>query len=421
MAEVRTAEIIAVGTELLTPYRLDTNSLYLTEHLNDLGIDVRSKTVVGDESADLADRLRQALARADLVVTSGGLGPTSDDLTREVTADVLGLTLVEDPALVEHIRTRFERRGLRMPEANRRQAAVPAGARVLPNPNGTAPGLWLDVEERIVILLPGPPRELRAIFENSVSAGLAARSSGRRVWRRVVKVAGRPESHVEEIAQPIYSRLTAQETPIQTTILASPGLVELHLSARGSDESVMQAALELGVQSLATALAPAVFSVDGSSLEDVVGRMLFARGWRIAAAESCTGGLFGGRITDVAGSSAWFTGGVVAYDDRVKVGLLRVPADVIAAHGAVSEPVGLAMAEGIRVRLGADLGVGITGIAGPGGGTAEKPVGTVVIAAATAHSSQVRTLRLVGDRPMVRVQAVNAALDLVRRMLGTSD
>ena len=172
MTDVRTAEIIAVGTELLTPFRLDTNSLYLTEQLNSLGIDVRSKTVVGDEPEDLADRLRQALARADLVVTTGGLGPTSDDLTRETVADVLGLPLNEDPALVESIRTRFERRGLRMPEANQRQAAVPAGARVLPNPNGTAPGLWLTADERIVILLPGPPREVRAIFEATVKRWL---------------------------------------------------------------------------------------------------------------------------------------------------------------------------------------------------------------------------------------------------------
>ena len=385
--------------------------------LNSLGIDVRSKTVVGDEPADLADRLRQAMARADLVVTTGGLGPTSDDLTREVVADVLGLTLVEDPALVEAIRTRFDRRGLRMPETNRRQAAVPTGARVLPNPNGTAPGLWLSAGDRVLILLPGPPRELRAIFESAVKPELAARASGRRVWRRVVKVAGRPESHVEEIAQPIYSSLTTPEMPIETTILASPGVVELHLSARGDDAAAIQAALDRGVQSLTAALAPAVFSVDGSSLEEVVGRMLLARGWRMAAAESCTGGLFGGRITDIAGSSAWFTGGVVAYDDRVKVGLLGVPAELIAAHGAVSEPVGQAMAEGIRARLGSEVGVGITGIAGPSGGTAEKPVGTVVIAVTTAELAQVRTLRLVGDRPMVRVQAVNAALDLVRRAL----
>jgi len=417
MTDVRTAEIIAVGTELLTPFRLDTNSLYLTEQLNSLGIDVRSKTVVGDEPADLADRLRQALARADLVVTTGGLGPTSDDLTRETVADVLGLRLIEDPALVESIRTRFERRGLRMPEANRKQAAVPAGARVLPNPNGTAPGLWLTADERVVILLPGPPREVRAIFEAAVQPELDARASGRRVWRRVLKVAGRSESHVEEIAEPIYSKLLTEDPPVQTTILASPGQVELHLSARGADGPAIQSALDRGVTALATALAPAVFSVDGSSLEVVVGRMLLERGWRMAAAESCTGGLFGGRITDVAGSSAWFTGGVVAYDNRVKVELLDVPAELVATHGAVSEPVGQAMAHGVRARLGADIGVGITGVAGPDGGTAEKPVGTVVIAVATAESSHVRTLRLVGDRPMVRVQAVNAALDLVRRAL----
>ena len=417
MTPIRTAEILAVGTELLTPFRVDTNSLYLTEQLNSIGIDVRSKIVVGDDAADLANRLRQSLARADLVVTTGGLGPTSDDVTREVVAEVLGLPLVEDAALVESIRSRFERRGLHMPDANRRQAAVPSGARVLPNPNGTAPGLWVATGERVVVLLPGPPREMRPMFEDAVMPALANRASGRRVFRRVVKVAGRPESHVEEIAHPIYSTLSSGAVPIDTTILASPGLIELHLSARGDDGPAIEAALELGVQALAVALAPSVYSVAGQSLEEVVGAALLARGWRVAVAESCTGGLLGGRLTDVAGSSAWFVGGVVAYDDRIKVSELGVPVALLGAHGAVSEPVGRALAEGVRSRFGVEVGVGITGVAGPGGGTPAKPVGMVVLAVATPGGTSVRTARFVGDRPMVRAQAVIAALDAVRQAL----
>jgi nicotinamide-nucleotide amidase len=417
MPPVRTAEILAVGTELLTPFRLDTNSLFLTRHLNDLGIDVRAKSVVGDDAAELAARFLDALARVDLVITTGGLGPTADDVTREAVAGALGLRMIEDPALLEAIRARFERRGLRMPESNRRQAAVPAGARALPNPSGTAPGLWLTAGDRLVVLLPGPPREMQPMFERSVLPELAARAGHRRVWRRVLKIAGLPESHVEEIAQPIYARLATGAVPIETTILASPGVIDLHLSARGDDATAIGAALDRGAADLAAALSPAVFSLDGRSLEEVVGSLLLAQGRRLAVAESCTGGLLAGRLTGVPGSSAWFVGGVVAYANEVKEQALDVPGDLLAAHGAVSEPVGRAMAEGVRHRLGADVGVGITGIAGPTGGTPEKPVGTVVIAVATSGDTSAWTVRFGGERSLVRQFAVNHALERVRQAL----
>lgn len=416
--QIRTAEILAVGTELLTPHRIDTNSLYLTQQLNDVGIDVRAKGIVGDDPRDLADRLRQALASADLVVTTGGLGPTSDDLTREIAAEVLGLELIEQPELVQSIERRFERRGLRMPDANRRQAAVPRGATVLANPNGTAPGLWMPAGERVLVLLPGPPREMQPMFERAVAPLLSARTGKRRVYRRVLKIAGRAESHVEEIAQPIYARLGAGEQPIQTTILASPGLIELHLSGRGEDGEAIEHALDNGVRQLATALGPAVFSTDGRSLEEVVAGLFIEHGLTLAVAESCTGGLLSGRLTDVPGSSAWFVGAVVAYANEIKVQALGVPDSLIEAHGAVSEPVGRAMAEGVRSIFKAGVGVGITGIAGPSGGTPEKPVGTVVIAVSTAHDTAVRTLRLAGDRSMIRQHAVVAALDDVRKTFG---
>ena len=416
MPPVRTAAILAVGSELLTPHRLDTNSLFLTGRLNDIGVDVVSKSVVGDNESALATAIRHALDTQDLVITTGGLGPTADDLTREVAAQVVGLDLVENADVLEFIRGRFERRGLHMPDGNRRQAAVPKGAAVLANPNGTAPGLWIEAGSAILVLLPGPPREMQPMFEAGVLPRLLERSVGRRVVRRVIKIAGRPESHVEEIANPIYSAFAAGDTPIETTILATPGQIELHLSARGSDVASMEQTLESAVEKLAKALAPAVFSVDGKSLEQVVGQQLQARGWKVAVAESCTGGLLGGRLTDVPGSSDWFAGGIVAYENDVKRQLLGVAAEMLERHGAVSEPTAVAMADGVRGRLAANAGVAITGIAGPTGGSPEKPVGTVVIAV-SAGPAVVRTYRFVGDRAMVRQQAVIAAMELLRQTL----
>ena len=414
MTAVRTAEIVAVGTELLTAHRLDTNSLFLTGRLNELGIDVRGKTVVGDDRDDLARVIRDALSRADLVITTGGLGPTEDDLTREVVAGVLDLPLEEDAGILATIRARFGRRGFTMPEQNRRQAFVPRGGVVLPNANGTAPGLWIESADRVVVLLPGPPRELQTIFDVHAAPRLEPLTRGQTLRRRVLKVVGRAESQVDEIAQPIYTPLGTAAVPIQTTILAAPGQIELHLSARGPDTPALDQALDSGVARLAEALAPAVFSVDGRTLEAVVGGLLEERGWTIAVGESCTAGLVLGRLTEVPGSSAWVVGGVVAYSDDVKTKLLGVPESMLGAHGAVSEPVAQAMAEGVRNRLNADVGVAVTGIAGPDGGSDAKPVGTVVIAVAGAIAG-VKTFRFLGDRQMVRLQSVVSALDMVRR------
>lgn len=416
MTSLRSAEILAVGSELLTPHRVDTNSLFLTGRLNEAGIDVIGKAVVGDVAADVKRAVGAALERVDVVVLTGGLGPTSDDVTREAVADLLAAPLELDERVLAAIEGRFARRGIAMPDTNRRQALVPRGAVVLENANGTAPGLWIDVGPRVLLLLPGPPRELQPIFENGAWPRLSARAGERRVRRRVLKIAGRPESLVEQIANPIYAPLESGDVPIQTTILAAPGQVELHLSARGANVDEMDRALQGGVDALAEALAPAVFSVDGRSLEMVVGETLRQRGWRIAVAESCTGGLVLGRLTDVAGSSAWVVGGVVAYDNAVKVRELGVPQELIDQHGAVSEPVAAAMAEGVRTRLGADVGVGVTGIAGPSGGSDAKPVGTVVIAV-IARQAQVRTFAFPGERTLVRQQSVLAALDMVRRVV----
>jgi nicotinamide-nucleotide amidase len=406
--------IIAVGSEMLTPFRLDTNSLVVTERLNAVGFDIRLKAVVGDDVVELARVLGQALAWADLVVLTGGLGPTADDVTREAVAQVLDVPLDEDRAVVEAIRARFARRGLTMPDINRRQALVPRGAALLPNPNGTAPGLWIERGRAALLLLPGPPREMTPMLEGVVRERLAGRAGAGALFRRVVKITGRSESDVDATAQPIYSRWTSHEVPITTTILAAMGQIELHLTARAPDPARADAALSAAVAQLQEAFGTSIYSVDGRQLEAVVGGLLRERGLRIAAAESCTGGLLLSRLTDVPGSSDYVVGGAVCYSNALKISLVGVPPDLIVEHGAVSEPVARAMAEGIRSQAGADLGVGITGIAGPSGGSEAKPVGTVVVAVAGAGGVRVRTFRFVGGRDLVKYQAAQAALNMVR-------
>ena len=412
------AEIIAVGSELLTPLRSDTNSLFLTGRLNELGIDVRTKTIVGDHLGDLSQVFRQALDRADLLVVSGGLGPTDDDLTRVAVAQVLGRSLVVDERIVDGIRKRFESRGLRMADINRRQGMVPEGAIVVKNANGTAPGLWIDHGEKAIALLPGPSRELRPMFDRVVRDYLRPHTGSKRLFRCVLQVTGQTESHVEEKAQPIYSRWQTAEHPISTTILAAPGQIELHLLTRAASEEEAEAILDRATQELAAGLGCDVFSTDGRTLEQVVGDQLRVRGYRIAIAESCTGGLMTSRLTDVPGSSDYVESALVTYSNRAKVELLGVPDAVIQQHGAVSEPVAVAMARGARARGRADIGVGITGIAGPGGGTEGKRVGTVSIAVAgPGGQTRARTARFPGGREQVKFQASQAALDMIRRLL----
>lgn len=416
---LRKAEIIAVGSELLTPHRIDTNSLAITERLNDVGIDVRAKAVVGDDRGDLEALFVQALERADLVVLTGGLGPTDDDLTREVVSHVLQLPLEEDASITDRIRGRFERRSLRMPEINRRQAMVPRGAKVLDNPNGTAPGLIIERGAKLVVLLPGPPREMKPMLEIVLRDHLEPRSGGVKLLRRILRITGRTESHVEEAAQPVYSRWSKGPDAISTTILASLGQIELHLTTRSENATVASAQLEQAVRELTDVLGPDVFSIDGRTLEEVVGALLRDRHLRLALAESCTGGLAASRLTDVPGSSDYVERGVVCYSNRSKVELLGVPPTLIETHGAVSEEVALEMARGIRDRAGVDLGLAITGIAGPGGGREEKPVGTVVVAAVWAGEPRLRRFRFPGSRDMIKFQASQAALDVVRRVLTT--
>ena len=412
--------IIAVGTELLTPFRVDTNSLFVTEHLNTIGCDVRMKTVVGDDVGELASVFQGALEWADVIVLTGGLGPTEDDITRDGVAQVLRRSLAENEEVVERIRRRFERRGLAMPDINRRQGMVPEGATILENPNGTAPGLWMEQGRTAIVLLPGPPREMKPMFLAVVRERLALRSTGVGLFRRVLKITGRTESDVDATVQPIYGPWTSAAVPITTTILAVLGQIELHLTARASNRETAERALDPAVESLRSALGDSVYSVDGSPLEAVVGASLTARGLTIAVAESCTGGLLASRLTDVPGSSGYVLGGIVCYSNRSKIEWLGVPEPAIAEHGAVSEPVARAMAAGIRARAGSRVGIGVTGIAGPGGGTAEKPVGTVVIAVVWNDVEQVRTFQFIGGRDLVKFQSTQAALNMVRLMLLSS-
>ena len=409
--------IIAVGSELLTPFRVDTNSLFITERLNTVGFDVRLKTVVGDNVEELSALLRQALTWADLVVLTGGLGPTADDITRDAVASVLGLPFDEDEATLARIRERFTRRGMVMQEINRRQAMVPRGATLLENPNGTAPGLWIEHEKTAIVLLPGPPREMKPMFEAVLRDRIAHLSGGAGLFRRVLKITGRPESEVDARAEPIYGPWTKEEVPISTTILAVLGQIELHLTASAANAEAADRVLGPAVRELQHALGDDVYSVDGSALEEVVGAALRDRGLKVAVAESCTGGLLTSRLTDVPGSSAYVERSEVCYSNQAKIDSLGVPAALIDQHGAVSEPVARAMAEGIRAKAGTAVGIGVTGIAGPGGGTPDKPVGTVAIAVLAGADARVRTFQFVGAREMVKFQSAQAALNMLRLML----
>jgi nicotinamide-nucleotide amidase len=413
----RRAAILAVGSELLTPFRIDTNSLHVTERLNAAGVDVAFKAVIGDNRQELAHVVREAIGKVDLLVVSGGLGPTDDDVTRDAVADVLGLTMREDAAITEQIRQRFASRGWTMPEINRRQAMVPERAEVLPNPNGTAPGLWIEHERGAIVLLPGPPRELKPMLARVIEERLTGRTGTMALRRRVIRITGRTESHTDEALQPLYAEWTRDALPISATILAALGQIELYLSACCDDVRRLDAALDRAVAQVQQVLGADAYSADGRPLEAVVGDLLASRGLHIAVAESCTGGLITSRLTDVAGSSRYVDRSVVTYSNESKTALLGVPAALIAAHGAVSEPVAQAMADGIRSAAAVDVGVAVTGIAGPGGGTPDKPVGTVCIAAATPAGSRVRTARFFGEREQVKFQASQGALDMVRRLL----
>ncbi|HYE26010.1 MAG TPA: competence/damage-inducible protein A [Clostridia bacterium] len=411
------AEIIAIGSELLTPFRQDTNSLYLTRRLNELGVEVIRKSIVGDHRGHLAEAVTQALDRADIVITMGGLGPTEDDLTRECVAEALGVQLKRDNDIVAELYARFAARRVKMTENNARQADVLAGAIVLPNDRGSAPGQWWQdrwgSRQKIVILLPGPPFELEAMFEKQCFERLQHAVPAQHIATRELRIALVGESTADHRAAPIYTRYT----DVETTILAGAGEVQFHLRARSESPEEAEERVEELASELEEEFAEEAFASHGEKLEQIVGYYLQMRNATIAVAESCTGGLLAQRLTSVSGSSRYFVGGVVAYSNDMKTAFADVPPLMIAENGAVSKQVASALAEGIRKRCRATFGVGITGVAGPTGGTDEKPVGLVYVGVTDGKRTEVVERKFPGDRDRIRMWASQQALDMVRRRL----
>ncbi len=402
---------------MLTPFRQDTNSLYLTEKLNQLGVEVLCKTIVADDRRQITTIAKLALTRSSIIVVMGGLGPTEDDLTREAIADALEVQIRRDPEILTALERRFAARGWKMSANNAKQADVLMGATVLPNSNGTAPGQWVTGmygdDDRIIILLPGPPHELKALFEQECLERLRARVPRQFIATRVLKITGMGESSCDARVAPIYKRYD----DIQTTILARPGEIQLHMRTRGAHQDEAQKRVDQLVTEIEAELGDAVFSDNGDSLEQIVSYFLQMRGATISAAESCTGGLLAERLTSISGSSRYFLGGAVVYSNELKTAFADVSADLIAKHGAVSSEVAVALAEGIRKRCGTTFGVGITGVAGPTGGTPEKPVGLVFHAVASDTGTEVAERKFPGDRQRIRWFATQQALDMVRKKL----
>ncbi len=407
------AEIIAVGSEMLTSQRLDTNSLFIADQLNALGVEVRRKLVIGDDRALLAAAARDALLHRDIVILTGGLGPTEDDLTREAAAEALGRPLVFQQDLSDAIEERFRRRQRKMAEINKRQAFLIEGAEALPNPNGTAVGQWIEQDGRVMILLPGPPGELKPLFIKECVPRLASRLPGQVIRARFYRVTGMTESDLDQLIAPVYSKYTNPAT----TILASPGDLQIHLRARcGNEEAAERLLAEVGgpIEEL---LGDRIFSRNGDSLEAVVGTLLRERHATLAVAESCTGGMVAERITSVAGSSDYFLGGFLVYSNSMKENLLGVDASLIERYTAVSQEVACAMAEAARSRTGAAYAVSTTGEAGPESSTPSPP-GTVYIGfAGPEGASEARRFNFPGDRTRVRMFASQGALDYLRRRI----
>jgi len=408
------AAIVAIGSEMLGPLRRDTNSSWLTERLEEMGIEVVRKSVVGDEPEEIARELSCSAAAAGWIFTTGGLGPTADDVTVAAIARWMGVPVRRDERLVAAMRERWEgRRGLRMPSVNEKQADFPEGARVLENARGTAPGLWLERRGAQIVVLPGVPSEMREIFEQKVLPELRRGGGSAVTKRRVLRIAGMGESRVEELVAPVYAKW--KDDPV--TILASPGEVELHLCARG-DPATADARVAEMEDDFRSVLGARIHGTGGEALAESLGRVLKEKGRTLSLAESCTGGLVSSLLTDVPGSSAYFLGTVVPYADRSKETLLGVHEETLKRHGAVSEETAREMARGARERFGSDLAASVTGIAGPDGGTPEKPVGTVFFAVVDREGREKTSKRFFGgDRAMVRRTSAMFSLEMIRRFL----
>ncbi len=413
LEDMLSAEIIAIGSELLTPEKTDTNGLWLTGKLNEIGIEVKLKTIVGDDSLRLEETIKDAVKRSDVVITTGGLGPTEDDITRTISAKAIGRELVFHEDIVENLRVRFRAWGREMPEINKRQAYVIEGAEILPNPNGSAVGMSVKIGEKFLIILPGPPRENQPMFNNFVFQKLKEKAGEIVFRKRILKVSGLGESAIDEAIAPIYSAYTN----VSTSILFNKSEVEVHLTAQGENERQADALNEEIAAKIVETLGIAVFSASGEEMEEVVGKLLSKRGETLSVAESCTGGLISQRLTDISGSSRYFIEAVIAYANEAKINALNVSPEIIAQYGAVSAETAEAMAKGMRERAKTDYAISITGIAGPTGGTDEKPVGTVFIGYSDAQLTKSFKIVLPGDRYLIRWRSSQAALDYLRRQI----
>lgn len=411
-------EVVTIGTELVLGFTADANGQELGLALAAAGADVVRRTSVADGMEPVRAAVADALGRTGFVITTGGLGPTADDLTREAVAGLFGRPLIVDPAVLRTIEARFQHFGRTMSSLNRRQAEVPEGATVLANPRGTAPGLWLEETGRTVVMLPGVPSEMRGMLADEVLPRLAARNGGvgaepRVTVSRTVRTTGVPESSVAERVADVGDTVR----PLTIAFLPSLDGVDLRITAWALERQDARVRLDRAAALLAERLGPACYGTDGIDLAAVVLGALRQRRWRLALAESCTGGLLGGRVTAVPGASAVFVGGLVAYGDDAKRDLLGVAPELLARHGAVSIEVAAAMADGAAGAFGTECAVAVTGIAGPGGGSAEKPVGTVCLAARAGAARRALARRLPGDREEVRHRSAQAALDLLRRLV----
>lgn len=411
------AEIIAIGSELLTPDRTDTNSLWLTGKLNEIGIEVKLKTVVGDDKARLEETIRDAVKRSDVVITTGGLGPTEDDITRQVSAKAIGRELEYHDEIEVHLRERFRNWGREMPEINKRQAYVIEGSEILPNPNGSAVGMMVEIDGKYLVILPGPPRENQPMFNDFVFETLHDKAGDVFTRKRVLRVSGIGESALDEAIAPIYQSYDG----VETSILFNKTEVEVHLFAKGDSYADADKTIEELTGRISEKLGPALFATNGELMEEIIGRMLAARGETLATAESCTGGLIAKRLTEVPGSSAYFIEGTVTYANDAKIRTLNVPKEVMDSRGAVSAETAEAMAKGMLERAGTTYAISVTGIAGPTGGSDEKPVGTIFIGYADERKVKSMKFVLPGDRYLIRWRASQAALDYLRRQILKKD
>lgn len=406
-----TAEVLTIGDELLIGQVINTNQAFIAEALNGIGVDVARMTTVGDDAAAIQSAFAAAEKSADLVIVTGGLGPTHDDITRTVVCRFFGTTLVRNQAVLDHIAAIFRERNLALTPLNEDQALVPATARVLHNPAGTAPGLLFEREGKSFIVLPGVPHEMKAIMMESVLPYLAPRVSGTVIRHHTLRTTGIAESHLAAEIGNVGDFLNGATL----AFLPSPTGVRLRITVHAKDDATASGQVQAIEDQLTARIGKYVYGTGEDELETVLGRILMERRMTIAVAESCTGGLIASRITDVSGSSAYFERGVVAYSNASKTNLLGVPASMIDAHGAVSSEVAAAMAAGVRRASGTDIGLSTTGIAGPTGGTPEKPVGLVWIGFADAAESIALKFNFGRDRLRTKERAAQAALELVRR------